>query len=70
MGGGVGLVSALRLQHWWWSMIVGWFRIGQCVAARISDIRGGVGLVSALRLGYWWWCRIGQCAVARISVVV
>ena len=30
---------------------------------------GGVGLVSALRLSHWRWCRIGECAVARASVV-
>ena len=33
---GVGLVSALRLGHGWWSRIVGCVRISQCFAARTS----------------------------------
>ena len=35
---GVGLLSALRLGHWWWSKIVGWCRIGECAAARTSVV--------------------------------
>ena len=31
---------------------------------------GGVGLVSVLQLGHRWCCRIGDCAVARTSMVV
>ena len=36
--GGVGLVSALRLGHQWWSRIVMWCEIGQCAAARTSVV--------------------------------
>ena len=59
IGGGVGLVSALRLGYWWWRRI-----LGGC----------GMGVVGhyfkRLDQKHRWWYRIGECAVARTLLVV
>ena len=49
ISGGLGVVCAPQLGHWWWC------RIGECTVPRTLMV---VGLVSALQLGHGWWNRI------------